>query len=65
MHFLRSDAQGEKQGGVQYQTEWDVVEMLCRQLLMPLVEREIWKPPVRRWQVKLWELISSLGRCAE
>ena len=39
--------------------------MLCRQLLLLLGEREVWEPPARRWQVKLWELISSLGRRAE
>ena len=39
--------------------------MLCRQLMMLLGEREVWEPPARKWQGKLWELISSLGRRAE
>ena len=33
--------------------------------MMLLGEREVCKPPARKWHVKLWELISSLGRRAE
>ena len=33
--------------------------------MMLLGEREVWEPPARKWQVKLWELINSLGLRAE